>query len=125
MEKQEFETVPKWIRMLEEMLKKDQGENQDGGQDEKTLELEGLIDGELACVGHPMYDLGRFNLYNTDESALKEFKRGYSSISNLQENLVDLYTIITAIELLYFFPDDIKRLNAFESKIQESLMKIN
>ncbi len=88
----------------------------------KTLHL---IDGEVACVGDPMYDLGRFNLYTPQREIVEEFKRGYSEIADINEQKIDIYSIITGLEMVYLFANDPRRISAFNEKIIESIDRIS
>lgn len=84
-----------------------------------------IIDGEVACVGDPMYELGRFNLYTPQIKIIEEFKRGYSKIRGISEQYIDLYTVATGLEMFYLFNKDNKRIGAFNKKIEESLDRIS
>ncbi len=88
------------------------------------LSLTGIIDGEVACIGDPMYDLGRFNLYTPQEEIIERFKEGYSAIREICEQDIYLYTLVTGLEMSYLFANNNKRIMAFNKKMEESLNKL-
>lgn len=89
--------------------------------DRQIYSLEAVLDGEVAYCGVPEYEIGRFIVYTEDEEIIKGLLTGYSSNRRIDEQELRKYVVITGLELVYLFHDDVKRTSAFKRKILEQI----